>query len=170
MSTRNEDAVCRVWDQNAVHAVRIHLVDGVNYTLSATGDGTEVPLVAGLQFLKDEAFVVHDHKGNRMKMKGPAEAHPGIVLPPHQTIANLEELSVPALVDRCKLLPGSDGVGKNWGKKRLIQFMMAGGVKPDIETETPFDQETEDLVDDDDEEGDTDVADRALAHESFPDV
>ena len=169
MSNTNDDAVCRVWDQNAVNAIRVHLVDGVNYDLSALGEGTEVPLAAALKFLKDDAFVVVDHHGNRMKMKGPAAGRPGIVLPPHQTIANLEELSVPALVDRCKLLPGSEGVTKNWGKKRLIQFIMAGGVKDDIEVER-FDQETEDLVEDDDEEGDTGVADKALENETFPDV
>ena len=169
MSNIKEDAVCRVWDKNAVHAERVHLVDGVNYSLSATGNGTEIPLTAGLKFLKDEAFKVVDHNGNRMRMKSADEPRHAITLPRHQTIANLDELSVPALVDRSKLLPGSEGVTKNWGKKRLVQFIMAGGVASDVETEKSFDQETEDLVEDDeDDEGDTDVADKALEHESFP--
>jgi hypothetical protein len=108
-----------------------------------------------------------------MQMQGPAKEQLDVKLPPHQTIANLEELSVTALAVRALALPGSQGLNKNAGKKKLIGFIMAGGIKDQVET-NPLDPETESLIDDDPDDpdgggdGNTGVADEALEGESLP--
>ena len=171
MSNSEDHAPCRVFDMNASLATREHDVGGVLYQLSAHGEGTPIPLAHALMFLRDPAFVVLDDHGNRMQMEGPAEARPDIKLAPHQTIANLEELSVVALAVRAAKLPGSRGLNRNAGKKKLIGFIMAGGVEDSIET-NPLDPETENLIEDDpddpDGDGDIGVADRALEGEALP--
>ncbi len=171
MSDSINNDPCRVYDMNANLATREHDVGGVLYQLSSHGDGTPVPLAHALMFLRDPAFVVLDDHGDRMKMQGPAEERPDIKLSPHQTIANLDELSVRALAARATKLPGSRGLNKNIGKKKLIGFIMAGGIQDAVET-NPLDPETEDLIEDDPEDlggdGDIGVADRALEGEPLP--
>ncbi len=173
MSASENNGLCRVFDMNANLEVREHDVGGALYRLSSHGDGTLVPLAHALMFLRDPAFVVMDDHGNRMKMQGPAEERPDIKLSPHQTIANLNELSVAALAVRAVRLPGSRGLTKNSGKKKLIGFIMAGGIKDEVET-NPLDPDTESLIEDDPEDpdgdgdGDTGVADQALEGEPLP--
>lgn len=176
MPTANQSPVCRVYDMNAKLADRVHDIAGTQYQLSAHGEGTEVPLADAVQFLRDPSFVVLDRKGKKMEMKAPPKSRADIKLPVHQTIANLDELSIPALVTRVKMLPGSDGFTKNTGRKKLVQFIMAGGIEEPIET-SELDDETASLIageeDEDDvadDDGDTGVADKALEGESFPDV
>ena len=167
MGDTENGVACRVWDLNAHSGPRVHDVGGVAYTLHSRGDGTPVPLAHAVQFLKDPAFVVLDEKDQRMQMQGPAEKRVDMKLPPHQVIANLEELRVDSLVVRAKQFPGSESLTRNSGRAKLINFIMAGGVSDDIKSVTLDDQTANLIEEEDDPDGDTTVADKALEGEEL---
>lgn len=169
--TKENGEECRVYDMNATSDhPRVHEIGGRQYALISRGEGTQVPLEDAMQFLCDPAFVVLDAQGQQMKLQAPPRNTADFKLPSNQTIAHLDELTLSALIVRAKRLPGSEGMNKNTGKKRLVAFIMSGGVPVDVVTE-PLDPDTVDLIEsDDDDDGDTTTADAALEHESFPEV
>lgn len=123
-----------VIDKNAFLAKRKHEIiiktftDGrepltKTYELSADV-GTPMPMDHALMFLTDRAFEVTDSDGDIMQPPPKADENNGAFeLPPHQTIANWDELSKPALYKRCKVLPGSHDLKPTASAEAMVAFL-----------------------------------------------
>lgn len=55
-----------------------------------------------------------------------------IMLESDQTIARYSELTIDALVERARILPGGDTLSRKDGKETLINFILEGGLRADI--------------------------------------
>jgi hypothetical protein len=121
---------CRVFDTNATQGPRVHDINGRSYSLEAAGQGTKMPLEDALLFLKDKSFIVLDHAGKRMSLRETPEQKYGQNLPPHLAVATLNELSIVALLQRARHMPGGGSFTKAMGKDKLIDFIMAGKKAP----------------------------------------
>jgi hypothetical protein len=167
-----KDTKCRVWDRNAKQAARVHEpVPGITYKLRHDGDGTEMPYEHAIKFLRDPSFRVHDPAGNELKIAGPTSSGSHIELPPHQVVAGLDELTVEALINRAKVLRGGHAINKNWGKERIVDFIIAGGLPEGteiVERELAEGEAAGDVLEGGEDDGDVGYADTLLGGSSAP--
>lgn len=196
---------CTVYDLNAKNGVkRTHQVEDSYYELDGNlrGPGTSVPLKHAVYFIKVPTFVVINPLGNRLLPDTPADEEieiQGLVLPPHLVIAKLFELHFAALLVRARKLPGGHVLSTSTGRERVIDFIMAGGIKDNVRQVSPLDAvglpvnvkpgqtvedammdtqdarelsgQEQDIIDDDGEEdGAIDAAEAILGPKQLPDV
>lgn len=124
-----------VIDTLAVAESRVHDVKTetgiVRYTLSA-GKPTEMPMDHAMRFLCDEAFIVTDAEGKRIKPLKSTEHATNVPVPTGFVLAAYEELSRDALVIRCKLLPGSEHIHpRKTPVADMVEFLKKMAPKPE---------------------------------------
>lgn len=116
--------------ETRTHDVIVQMVEGQepvlkHYKLSSDTP-TRMPMDHARMFLRDKAFVVADSAGNAIRPVLVADrTNPRITLTENQIIVEYEELSRAALMNRAKLLPGSDALGKASTNEQLIAFLKA---------------------------------------------
>jgi hypothetical protein len=117
------------------HKPRIHSPGNDQYDVPINyefpmGKKVEMEIRHALKFLSASGFKVWDDAGNLQEqtMRPGASAGPGMTLKPHQVVATYAELSMDALVARCKQLPQGRDFHNRMARQQLIDFLMNGAL------------------------------------------
>ncbi len=91
------------------------------------GHPTKMPRADGLKFLRAKGFIVKDQSGRTLgAVTDPLslEQGAGVALAPDQVVANLRELTMPALLARANVLDGGEKFGGNSARDEIVAFLV----------------------------------------------
>ena len=100
------------------------ILDSRIYKLSRS-EPVEMSESHAMQFLKDDAFIVTDADGKRLKTVSKKDVDVGnIVLEADEVVAKYDELTREALYARCKIIPGAEEIKAGSRKDAMVSFLI----------------------------------------------
>lgn len=131
---KQTEKVCKVKDLFAKSTSRIHeLADANGRRINVefpVDKYVELPLTLALPLVGNNGFEVIGPDGKILK---PARARGAetLTLDYDQTIARYSELTIEALIERARPLPGGDKLSRKDGKDAIINFILEAGTQPE---------------------------------------
>lgn len=117
------DTNCRPGFEVRVHQVALDNGGFVSYEFKEH-EKLEMPAEHAMKFLKDEAWIVIDHEGKRVRPITDVKAGQEIPkLGPNQVVATWDELTAVALLVRTMMRRGGEKFKKGSKKDDLIEFL-----------------------------------------------